>query len=158
MASESHRLPWVRERVHVLTGRELLEPIRIVADTTDFMALDRDQVLELGGELFLITGTEREKRFGLVDEPKHWVKRAISLETGRLYVLKMVFQESFKAEIGSQVFLCVRSAEKEARVLETTAGDQRFMQGRGVRDARGNLVRVLEFIRGVDLYSKVRAC
>jgi len=141
----------IAARIRQLTGRSLSAPPVVVADTSDFMAIDRDHVVDLEGELFLVTLTEREKRFGLVDEPKFWVKRAISLASGRTHILKMVFHERFRACVGANAFICARDAEKEARVLELMRGDPRFMQGRGLRDVRGNLVRVIDFITGEDL-------
>jgi hypothetical protein len=45
--------------------------------------------------------------------------------------------------------------EKESRVLEFVRGDRRFMQGRTVRDAVGNNVRVIDFIPGTSLFSHI---
>ncbi len=146
---------WIAEQVHRLADRRLTAPPAIVRDTTNFMSIDRDDVVDLGGELFLVTCTEQERRFGLEGEPKFWVKRARALPDGRLYILKMVFHEIFHVQIEDRKILCARSAEKEARVLDLTRGDYRFMQGRAVRDARGNLVRVIEFIHGTDLLSRL---
>jgi serine/threonine protein kinase len=115
------------------------------------MAIDCDHVVELEGSLFLIRGNEHEGRFGIDDQPKFWVKRAIDLETGKTHILKLVFHEEFHAQVGSLHVKCVRSPEKEGRVLELVRGDPRFMQGRTARDVRGNLVRVIDHIPGVDL-------
>lgn len=115
------------------------------------MGIDRGDVIRLDGDLFLVRGVEREKRFGLSDEPKYWVKRAISLGDSRPRILKLVFAEVFRAQIGDRDFLCRRNADKEARVLEVMRGDPSFMQGWAGRDGRGNLVRVLDVIRGKDL-------
>jgi hypothetical protein len=57
--------------------------------------------------------------------------------------------------VGATEVLCVRNAQKEARVLELVRGDPRFMQGRSTHDARGNLVRVIDFIRGTDLLTYI---
>jgi hypothetical protein len=148
---------WLEQRILELTGEPVMGPPRILDDTTEFMGIDRGDVVRLEGELFLVRGVEREKRFGLIGEPKFWVKRALSLTTGRPQILKLVFSEVFKARVGESEFLCRRSADKEARVLEVTRGDPAFMRGRGVRDARGNLVRVLDVIRGVDLLTDLSA-
>lgn len=142
---------WIRKRIGELTGQEISRPPRILDDTTEFMGIDRGDVIRLGGELLLVRGVELEKRFGLTGEPKYWVKRAISLTSGRPQIVKLVFAEVFRARVGDSEFLCRRSAEKEARVLEGTRGDLAFMQGTAARDARGNLVRVLDVIRGQDL-------
>jgi hypothetical protein len=66
-------------------------------------------------------------------------------------ILKLVIEESFKVSVGAREVLCVRSAEKESKVLNLVRGDARFMQGRTVYDERGNPVRIIDFIRGTDL-------
>ena len=121
------------------------------------MAIDRDDVIDLAGELFLVTRTEQERRFGLEGEPKFWVKRAVSLTTGRRHILKLVFDETFDVDVGALRIRCRRSAAKEARVLDLMRDDDRCMQGRAVRDAAGNLVRVIDFIEGVDLLTYIGA-
>ena len=131
----------------------LPERLSIVDDTTNYMAIDHDHVVELEGTLFLIRGNEHEGRFGIDDQPKFWVKRAIDLLTGRMHILKLVFHEEFHAQVGSLHVKCVRSPEKEGQVLELVRDDPRFMQGRTARDVRGNLVRVIDHIPGVDLLS-----
>jgi serine/threonine protein kinase len=117
------------------------------------MSIERDHVIDLQGDVFLVRCDEREGRFGLGDQPKFWVKRALNLNTGTMHILKLAFQEAFKVQVGSREIRCVRNAEKEGRVLELVRGDDRFMQGRTAYDSRGNLVRVIDFIRGVDLLS-----
>ncbi len=151
------REKWIQERalqfaLHTLSGR-----LSIVDDTTNYMAIDHDQVVELEGTLFLIRGNEHEGRFGIDDQPKFWVKRAIDLQTGRLHILKLVFHEEFHAQVGSLHVKCVRSPEKEGQVLELVRGDPRFMQGRTAHDVRGNLVRVIDHIPGMDLLSYVHS-
>jgi hypothetical protein len=47
-------------------------------DTSNFMSIERDHIVELAGSLFLIRGNEHEGRFGLDDQPKFWVKRALA--------------------------------------------------------------------------------
>jgi hypothetical protein len=148
---------WIAQRVEELTGRVLTGHPRVIEDTTDYMAIDRDHIVALGGELFLVKLTEREKRFGLAGEPKFWVKRAISLHTGRVHVLKMVFEEVFRARVGTLEVICRRDPPKEARVLEVFRDEARIMDGRAVRDSRGNLVRILDFIRGRDLITHLLA-
>ncbi len=148
---------WVRERARQFVPSPLPERLPLTNDTTNYMAIDRDHVIELEGALFLVRGNEREGRFGIDDQPKFWVKRAIDLQTGRLHILKLVFQEEFHAQVGSLHVKCVRSPEKEGRVLELVRGDPGFMQGRTARDARGNLVRVIDYIPGMDLLSYIHS-
>ncbi len=137
-------------------GLELLpgRPV-IFDDTTNYMYIDRGHVIQLGGELFLVRGHEKEGRFGVDEQPKFWVKRAISLTNGQKYILKLVCQEAFKIQIGTRQVTCSRSGEKEGQVLQLVRGDHRFMQGHAARDSRGNLVRTIDFIDGTDLLSHV---
>lgn len=142
-------------RIEELTGtRPLVEP-DVLGNTSAYMAIDRDDVLSLGCELYLVRGNAREGRFGLHDQPKFWVKNAIALSDGRRVMLKLVFHEKFSVRIGNMSFRCRRSEQKEARVLDFVRGDPCFMQGKSVRDERSNLVRVLEFIPGDDLLTHV---
>jgi len=119
----------------------------VFTDTTEFMNISFGDVIALGGLHYLVLGDERERRFGMED-PKFWVKRCIELECGQYRILKLEFQETFDQHIGPLTISCHRSATKEARILRLVAGDPRFMQGLGVRDERGNLVRVLERVAG----------
>jgi hypothetical protein len=142
---------WIGERlrklgVPPLTGRPV-----VWRDTSRYMSIERDHIVDLEGHAFLIRGNEHEGRFGLDDQPKFWVKRALDLQTGETRILKLVIQESFKVSVGAREVLCVRSAEKESKVLNLVRGDARFMQGRTVCDDRGNPVRVIDFIRSTDL-------
>jgi len=124
---------------------------RVHVDTSDFFRVDYDDVAILGGRPYLIKNCEREGRFGLDDEPKYWVKRAIDLNDGKTKIIKLVFHEEIDARVGDLVFKCVRSPGKEAAILEMVAGHKNFMQGTSVRDAAGNIVRILDFIRGKRL-------
>ncbi len=134
---------WVpRERV----------PKRVkVKDTTDFFRVDYDDVVVLKDVPYFIRNNEREGRFGIDDEQKFWVKRALNLVTGDLKILKWVFKERFNARIGSLVFECVRSPQKESRILELVRGRPEFMQGETVFDSAGNQLRILDYIRGKTL-------
>jgi hypothetical protein len=122
-----------------------------IKETADFFRVDYDDVVVLGEVPYLVRNNEREGRFGLEDEPKFWVKRSVNLLTGELKVLKWVFREQFQATIGDLVFECVRSPQKEARILELVRGREDFMQGTTVSDSAGNPLRILDFIRGRTL-------
>ena len=143
---------WIARQVLRFSNRSLSGPPMIFDDTSNFMAIERDHIIDLNGELFLVRCNEREGRFGLEEQPKFWVKRAIALDTGRTYILKLVFHEEFKCQIGPLSVKCTRSEEKEGQVLELVHGDKRFMQGRTERDAGGNLVRVIDYISGKYLF------
>ncbi len=127
-------------------------PKRIrVKDTSDFFRVDYDDVVYLNGTPYLVRNNEREGRFGLEDEQKFWVKRARNLLTGDVKILKWVFRERFNAKIGNLVYECVRSPQKEARILELVRGRPDFMQGHTVLDSAGKELRILDYISGKTL-------
>jgi serine/threonine protein kinase len=142
----------LRQRIEEVTGRPAPRRLRVLTDTTEFMNIWRGHVLLLEDRHYLVEGDMTEGRFGLDEEPKFWVKRAIDLATGETKILKLVFNEEFRIRIGLLRIRCYRSPEKEAELLDLTRGDLRFMQGTTVRDDRGNPVRIIDYIRGGNLY------
>lgn len=124
---------------------------RILFDTSDFFKVDYDDVLVLGSVPYFVRNYEREGRFGIDEEPKFWVRKAMDLRDGKMKILKFVFREEFKARIGDVVYDCVRSPKKEARILKMVRGHPNFMQGFSVQDASGNVVRVADYIAGKNL-------
>ena len=142
----------VREMVaRFVEGRRLPRRINIITDTSDFFRVDYDDVVALNDHPYLIRNYEREGRFGIDEQPKFWVRRAIDLADGSLKIMKMVFHEKFRAHVGSIVFDCVRSPRKEARILDLVRGNPSFMQGFSVEDAAGNIVRVIDYIHGTTM-------
>ncbi len=139
----------VREAAVKVSGREGPYPIK--CDTSDFFAVQAGDVVALGEEYYLIRGEVREGRFGMEGEPKFWVKRALKLPEGRRVIMKLVFFESFEANVAGFKFRCYRSPEKEGRILQKVAHHPGFMHGHSLRDEKGNLVRVLEVIPGPTL-------
>jgi len=129
--------------------------VKIHTDTTDFFRVDYDDVVVLGGKTYLIRHNAKEGRFGLDDEEKFWVKRAFDLQDGSRKILKLVFHERFVTRIGDIEFECFRSPKKEARILKLAHNHQNFMNGYGVTDEKGNIVRVLDFIYGKPLSTMV---
>ena len=67
-----------------------LKRIRIITDTTDFFRVDYGDVVVLGDDSYLIRHNAKEGRFGIDDDVKFWVKRAIDLKTGNPKILKLV--------------------------------------------------------------------
>jgi hypothetical protein len=124
---------------------------RIHKDTTDYFRVEYGDVVLLGGRPYLIRHNAKEGRFGLDDEVKFWVKRAIDLNSGSPKIIKLVFYEKFTAHIGGIAFDCYRSPRKEARILDLVADHQNFMHGYSIEDIKGNLVRILDFIKGKPL-------
>jgi len=156
--SEQERLT---TRIRQLTGWKTAGPCKIVTDTSDYMRLSRGQVIRLEGRDYLVRGNQYESRFGIADQPKFWVFDALDLNTGEKKIIKAVFNEDFHVHIGLFRIHCYRSPEKEARVLDLTRGDDRFMQGYTASDEKGNLVRVLDYIRGgnlMELIHRINKC
>jgi hypothetical protein len=142
-------------RIKEVSGFTVEPPITVLTDTTEFMRIDRGQVIRLGGRELLVSGYVYEPRFGLEDQPKYWVKRGYDLDSGHTVIIKLEFYEEFVAHFGSFRIPCYRSPEKESEVLRLVAGDSRFMQGQTLIDDSGGNVRVLDFIRGKTLYEKI---
>lgn len=132
-------------------GVELRSDPRIFVDTSNYLDIDRGDILDLGGAFYLVLGNEHEGRFGLEEQPKYWVKHVLGLPGGEGYVVKLVFEESFTTRVAGNAFECTRSAAKEAHILEAVRDHPNFMHGRAVVDDGGNLVRIIEFIRGDTL-------
>jgi hypothetical protein len=124
---------------------------KIITDTSDFFQVDYNDVVILAGVPYLIRNYTKEGRFGLDDEPKYWVRKAIDLTNRDAKVIKLVFHEEIEARVGDMIFKCVRSPGKEAAILEMVAGHRNFMQGIAIRDTAGNIVRILDFIQGKRL-------
>jgi len=149
------RAEWIARQAEIHTGAPFSGPPKVFTDTTAYMYIDRGHIIDLDGRLYLVRGNETEGRFGLDEQPKFWVKRAISLSDGRMQILKLVCKEAFKIQVGRFEITCTRSGKKEAEVLRLAHGDTRFMQGHSAQDVRGNLVRVIDYIRGTDLLSHI---
>lgn len=124
------------------------ERVTIHERVSDFFAINRGDVVALNGHNYVISGIGRERSFGLDDEPKHWVKYAYEVATGRRKIIKLVFLEEFDLKYGEHVVRCFRSPEKEARALESARGHMHFMQGQTVVTAEHEHVRVIDYING----------
>lgn len=129
---------------------------KIYRDTSDFFHIEYGNIVILNNTPYLIRHNAKEGRFGLDDEVKFWVKRAIDLVTGETKILKLVFYENFMARIGNIEFECFRSPRKEARILALVGNHANFMHGFSVRDEPGNIVRVLDLIYGRTLPDHIR--
>jgi hypothetical protein len=151
--------PWLKEEYSGQALRWLPEKVvsqlKIHLDTTDFFKLEYGDIVILNQTPYLILHNAKEGRFGLDEEVKHWVKRGVELKTGNAKIIKLVFHEAFKCTIGSSLFHCFRSPRKEARILKLAAGHPNFMQGFGVYDAKGNVVRVIDHIYGSTLAAHI---
>jgi serine/threonine protein kinase len=146
----------LRKRIAEVIKREATGKINIFEDTSAFMSINPGDVVRLAANDYFVTGHAREGRFGIDEQPKFWVKNAVDLTTGARKIIKMVFRETFNSKIGEAVFRCRRSPEKESEVLRRVYEHPNFMHGQPVRDAAGNLVRIIDFISGPSLYDYLR--
>lgn len=73
---------------------------KIITDTSDFFRVEYNDVVVLGGVPYWVHRCEKEGRFGIDDEPKYWVRRAVELTTGATKILKLVFHEQFETMVG----------------------------------------------------------
>lgn len=123
----------------------------IYTDTSDFTRIDYGDIIHVDDRFFLVVGYTREGRFGIDEQPKQWVPKVYDLESGERHILKLVFHETFTLTLGQLKVTCYRSPEKEGRVLDLVNGNPMFMQGYSTLDEGGNLVRILDIIRGTRL-------
>lgn len=146
---------WIVSRIHEVTTRRVDSAVRVISDTSDYTRILGGDVLELAQRHFFVLGDTTEGRFGIDDQPKMWVKRAVELETGADKIIKLVFYEDFSFQLHGITIRCARSPSKEGRTIELLADNRSFMNGETFRDIRGNLVRIIDFIRGPTLYSAI---
>lgn len=146
-------------KAHRVT-RSMRRPSRVYTDTTDFTSIDYGDIIHIDNQYFLITAYTKEGRFGVHEQVKPWVPRAEELGSGSKFILKLVFHETFDIRLGNYRITCYRSPEKEAQILELTAGRPHFMQGKPRLDGVGNLIRILVPINGkrLDKYIHQREC
>lgn len=123
-------------------------------DNSDFFSIDCGDEIKIGGRVYRITGHEKERRFG-IDDPKFWVKRAVEPLTGDRKIIKFAYFESFETTLGGVKIRCYRNPDKEGDILELMRGHPLFMQGEVFRDDQGNNIRVLDIVRGLNLYVKI---
>ena len=119
---------------------------RIVTDTTNFISIDYGDVILIDQKRYKVTGHEREGRFGMEDDPKFWVKKAVDLETGQKKIVKLSFFESFETSLGGIKITRFRNPDKEGNVLNLVKNHPYFMHGTVHRDSKGNNIRVLDIV------------
>ena len=124
---------------------------RIIRDTTNFIAIGYGDIIEIEGKHYIIKGEESERRFGM-DDPKHWVKRAVDSQTGEKKILKLSYFESFDTYLSGVKIKRFRNPDKEGAVLKLAKNHPHLMQGVACHDIEGNNVRILDIVSGQDLY------
>ena len=125
---------------------------RLVTDTTNFISIDYGDIILIDRKRYRVTGHEREGRFGMEDDPKFWVKKAIDTETGEKKIIKLSYFESFETSLGGIKIKRFRNPGKEGDILELVKNHPYFMHGTVHRDLKGNVIRVLEIVRGVNFF------
>ncbi|MFC1584582.1 hypothetical protein ACFL5V_03430 [Fibrobacterota bacterium] len=143
----------IRQRVKSITGINPTGNIEFIEDNSNYVDISRGMVLDFHGELYYILGNMYESRFTLEEYPKYWVKSALELSTGRKKILKWKFDEKFVFKIGALNIKCYRSSEKESRILELVEGNLSFMQGKTIPDGKGEGVKIIDYIKGNNLYN-----
>ena len=119
----------LKRRIEELTRRPPKSSFKVITDTTEFMSIRAGEVIRLADHFFLVTGDMKEGRFGIDDQPKFWVKKALDLESGGEKTLKLAFHEGFTIRIGLLRVRCYRDPAKEGDLLDAVRGDSRLMQG-----------------------------
>ncbi len=121
----------------------------------DFFSINRGDVVVLDDRYYIVSGNARERSFGLDDEPKHWVKYAYDVTTGKRKVIKLVYLEQFDLKYGEYLIRCFRSPAKEGRALDIVKGHPHFMQGQTIKTDENGEIRVIDFITGTSLLSEI---
>jgi hypothetical protein len=147
----------LKDRIEELTPRRVYGKVRIVEDTSSYMSIEGGAVLRLAGDDYYVMGDTKEGRFGIEDQPKFWVKYAVDLTTGASRIIKLVFHEQFTTTVAGFKIHCRRSPQKEADFIDAVRGSPHFMQGQRVIDRVGNLVRIIDFIKGPTLFNHLAA-
>ncbi len=129
--------------------------VTIHEEVSDFFSINRGDIVLLDGHHYVISGTARERSFGLDEEPKYWVKYAYDVSTGKRKIIKLVYLEQFDLKYGEHVVRCFRSPAKEGRALECVRGHVHFMQGRTIAAERNKEVRIIDHISGKTLLDKI---
>ena len=120
---------------------------RIFTDTSDFFAIGPGDMISVGGDNYLVTGEEKEYRFG-IEDPKFWVKKVIDNRTRERKIVKLSYTETFTTKLGGVQVRCFRDPQKESDILELVKNNPLFMQGHTCFDSRSNPVRILDIVRG----------
>ncbi len=128
-----------------------LNRIRVIYDSSDYFRVQYNDILVLDNIPYLIRHNAKEGRFGIEEDIKYWVKRAIDLTENQMKILKLAFFEKFTTSIAGIRFESFRSPKKEARILKLVRDHENFMQGHAVLDSKGNLIRILDYIHGNTL-------
>lgn len=125
---------------------------RLVTDTTNFLSIDYGDIILIDQKRYKVTGNERERRFGMEESPKFWVKKAIDTETGEKKIIKLTHFETFETSLGGIKIQRFRNPDKEGDILELTQDHPYFMHGTVHRDSKGNNIRVLDIVPGANFF------
>jgi len=124
---------------------------RIVTDTSEFTKIGYKDIIQLGDKRYSVIGESKEMRFG-IEDPKFWVKRVFDVDTKERKIIKLVFHEEFQTTLAGIKINCFRDPEKEAKILQVVQNHPLFMHGYSFADSKGNNVRVLDVVRGENIF------
>lgn len=124
---------------------------RILTDTTSFYDINYNDLILLDNKYYRVIGNAKEVRFG-IEDPKFWVKRVIETQTNQKKIIKLVFYETFETTLGGIKIKCFRDPEKEAAILKLVEDNPFFMHGISTKDSKGNNVRIIDVVRGTNLF------
>lgn len=127
---------------------------RLFTDTSNFISISNGDIILIGNKRYLVTGHERERRFG-IDDPKLWVKRAIDSDTGEKKIIKLSFFESFDTQLSGVKIRRFRNPKKEGDILTLVRGHPYFMQGKSFMDPKENHIRVIDIVFGPNLFVQI---
>jgi len=129
---------------------------RLITDTSNIFEIDRGDVIVIDGSKYLVTGHERERRFG-IEDPKFWVKRVVDSGTGEKKIVKLSFFEAFETQLGGVKIYCFRNPEKEGDILNLVKDHPNFMHGTVHKDSKGNTIRIVDPIKGESFFMYIGA-
>lgn len=127
---------------------------KLFTDTSDFCSIDYGDSILVGGTIYIVTGHERERRFGM-EEPKFWVKKAYNADSGEKKIIKLSFFESFETNFGGVQIRCFRNPKKEGDILELVKNHPAFMHGKAYKDIKENTIRVIDLVNGSNFFMHI---
>ncbi|MBU3918270.1 protein kinase [bacterium] len=124
---------------------------KTITDTSDYYRIGYKDIIRLGEKEYYVIGDAKEMRFG-IEDPKFWVKRVYDVETKDRKIIKLAFFETFQTTLVGIKINCFRDPQKEANILKLVENHPSFMHGTSHQDSAGNNVRVLDVVRGKNIY------
>ena len=83
------------------------------------------------------------------------MKRTVDSKTGERKIIKLTFFEAYETSIGGVRIRRFRNPEKEGSILKLVKDHPSFMQGKAYLDEKGNVVRILDVVRGPNFLNYI---